>query len=92
MTFSLHVVTFGGKEYPRRMSDELSLGVRGYCPVPGFLAVRLPLFGAVRAWPQWGVAQVDARVEYRLSLSLCCVIPVVSGFRLLKWHMMKHYK
>jgi hypothetical protein len=86
MTFSLHIVTFGerGKEYPCRMSDELPLGVSRYCPVPGFLAVQLPLFGAVRAWPQWGAAQVGARVEYRLLLSLLCVIPVVFGFRLLK--------
>jgi len=58
MNFSLHVVTFGGrgKEYLRHMSGELSLGVHGYCPVPGFLAVQLPIFGAIRPWQQLGAA------------------------------------
>ena len=80
------------EEYLCHMSGELSLGMHRYCPVPGFLAVHLPLFGAVHAWQQWEAAQVSARVEHLLSLSLLCVIPVVSGFRLLKWHMLKHYK
>ena len=89
MIFFLHVVPFGGreKECLRHISGELSLDVRRYCPVPGFLVVQLPIYGAVRAWQQCGVAEVGARVEYRLSLSLLCVALVVSGFRSLQWHM-----
>jgi len=75
-------MTFGGraKECPRHMSGELSLDVHGYCPVPVFLAVQLPIFGAVRAWQPWGFAQVGASAEYRLSLSLLCAILVVFRF------------
>ena len=94
MIFCLHVVTFGEREteYLRRMNNEGSLGIHEYCRVPECLVVQLPFSGALDACKQRGADQVGARVEYRRLLSLLCVIPVVSGFRLLKWLMIKHYK